>query len=393
MSVKELVALIKIAAAEAANYQSRFAAEDTEARRIVEVMEDYLKKTGRVIYGGAAINAYMSPETKFYDPRLYLPDYDLMTPDPLQDCASLIAAFQQDGFQDVEAKLGIHEGTYKVFVNYRPAADITYMPSNLYARILADSSDIEGLRFASPDFLRMNMYLELSRPAGDTRRWEKVYERLLLLNKEHPLQVKRCRPLNLGSQIQTDRSLTTHDKIMKAGIEEGAVFLSVPPHLGLEPRVTEIVLMIIENPTKIIERLPELRVRHHNALGELVAPRVELFRKRRLVAVIFQSVACHAYVGDKPRIGSIDLLIHMYYGLYFARLERYMPRRILCVIQTLIDLEADTRKKALVTGDSVFPLECVGHQPLLPELKRAHRKRVEAKRKEFNLIRRSIKKK
>jgi len=198
--IRELVALIKSAAEEAANFQNRFAAEDVEARKIVTVMEQYLRERSRIVYGGAAINAYMSPKTKFYDPRLYLPDYDFMTPDPLQDCADLIADFQREGFQEVEAKLGIHEGTYKIFVNYRPAADITYMPPSVYETTLADSVVIDGIRYASPDFLRMNMYLELSRPQGNLVRWTKVYERLLLLNRQHPMKVGRC-----GAWTQTDK--------------------------------------------------------------------------------------------------------------------------------------------------------------------------------------------
>ena len=37
--------------------------------------------------------------------------------------------------------------------------------------------------YAPPNFLRMSMYLELSRPDGDVSRWEKVLKRLILLNK------------------------------------------------------------------------------------------------------------------------------------------------------------------------------------------------------------------
>ena len=38
----------------------------------------------------------------------------------------------------------------------------------------------------------MLMYLELSRPAGDVSRWEKVLKRLTLLNKHYPLRGKAC---------------------------------------------------------------------------------------------------------------------------------------------------------------------------------------------------------
>ena len=40
----------------------------------------------------------------------------------------------------------------------------------------------EGIKCASPDILRISMYLELSRPDGNIERWNKVFERLSLLN-------------------------------------------------------------------------------------------------------------------------------------------------------------------------------------------------------------------
>ena len=39
------------------------------------------------------------------------------------------------GYKEVEAKTGIHKGTYKVFVNFIPIADITYMEKSLFNNI------------------------------------------------------------------------------------------------------------------------------------------------------------------------------------------------------------------------------------------------------------------
>lgn len=400
-SIDELVALAKAAAAEAADYQERFAAEDTEARKIVDIMERFLRVKGRVVYGGAAINAHMSPEHKFYDPALNLPDYDFMTPDPLQDCADLIVTFQQEGFVDVEAKFGIHEGTYKIFVNYRSAADITYMPPEIYERISLDADTIDGIRYASVNFLRMNIYLELSRPAGDVKRWEKVYERLLLLNEDHPLKAGHCtaEPLEaLGARRERSESeaAARHDRIVGAGIAAGAVFLSGAAYLAdQEPRPDEVVLMMSDRPAPLITALSDLGLKPtaHPAMGELLPARTELRTgRRKLVAVVFETVACHSYTTLQTpagyRLGSVDLLIQMYYAMYFADLQGYLPVRLLCVIQELIEIEAARRSAAAADPSKaevhdVFPLECIGHQPTMPELKKAHRQRVLEKRKEL----------
>jgi hypothetical protein len=396
-TISELVGLAKAAAAEAANYQERFAAQDTEARKIVNIMEQFLKVKARVVYGGAAINAHLPNDKKFYDPTLYLPDYDFMTPDPLQDCADLIATFQHEGFHEVEAKFGIHEGTYKVFVNFRAAADVTYMPPEIYQRIMSDSKVIQSIHYASVNFLRMNMYLELSRPAGNVSRWEKVYERLLLLNETFPLKAGRCvdEPLETLAQDEKGEQLALTGRIIGLGIELGAVFLSGASYL-VEPDkfpVQEEVIMMISNvaPT-LVEKLVTtqgLKATAFEALGELLPARTELRSKRKLVAVVFETVACHSYTTLKfpegYRLGSIDLLIQMYYAMYFADLKGYLPVRLLCVIQDLIDLES-TRRDAAAHGNKeydVFPMECLGHQPTMPELKKAHRERVVEKKKEL----------
>ena len=391
VDIKELVALAKAAAAEAANYQDRFAATDTEARRIVDIMERFLRMQGRVVYGGAAINAHLPPSKKFYDPTLYLPDYDFMTPDPLQDCADLIVTFRHEGFSDVEAKFGIHEGTYKVFVNYRAAADITYMPPDIYRRILKDAKKIDGIQYASVNYLRMNMYLELSRPAGMVSRWEKVYERLLLLNEEFPLKIRGCK-IETRPNTKSSKQSALRQNIIQAGIEHDAVFLS--------QRIADAgpILMMCENSSSLelvsdLVKIYGLGATTHEALGELLPAHVDLIHDNEIVAVVFETVACHSYIlhkNPRTRMGSLDLLIQMYYALYFAELgKEYFGKtgnQMLCAIQNLIHEETTKRRDAARDGASaeeiheVFPLDCIGHQPTMPELKKAHRERVAEKR-------------
>jgi len=390
--LEKMVALARAAALEAAKYQERFAAEDVEARKIVDIMENYLRISGRIVYGGAAINAHMPARRKFYDPKVYLPDYDFLTPDPIQDCAELIAEFHKEGFQEVEAKFGIHEGTYKVFVNFRAAADITYMPQDLYEHIVEDSTSVNGIRYASPNFLRMNMYLELSRPAGMVSRWEKVYARLLLLNEEKPLRAGKCPISPLQTKDKTDKSDNTilHMNIVDRGIQNGAIFLSGANLLKEDTLPTnEIVLMMTDTPTALAKELTGqgLKMVLRIAQGELLPSHSEFFtQKGGLVAVVFETVACHSFSTlahpKGYRLGSLDLLIQMYYAMYFAQKSAYFPVRILCLIQELIDMEYAQRSKKRAVPEEVFQLECLGHQATMPELKRAHRQRIQEKRLE-----------
>jgi hypothetical protein len=159
--------------------------------------------------------------------------------------------------------------------------------------------------------------------------------------------------------------------------------------------------MMTNKSSEVVARLTSalrLKQQRFEAKGELLPARTELrTMRRRLVAVVFETVACHNYttLASGYRIGSLDLLIQMYYALYFADLQSYVRVRMLCVIQALIALETERRAAAAAGSSSgsvssaahdVFPLECIGHQPQMPELKKAHRKRVQQKRAELGAV-------
>jgi hypothetical protein len=121
-----------------------------------------------------------------------LPDYDFYSDNALDHAKELADIYYKAGYEDVEAKSGVHHGTYKVFVNFTGIADITQMEPDLFKAISKDAIIKSGIRYAPPDFLRMAMYLELSRPDGDVSRWEKVQKRLTLLNTHYPLKGYQC---------------------------------------------------------------------------------------------------------------------------------------------------------------------------------------------------------
>ena len=159
-----------------------------EIKKIIEILEDFLRERKLVCYGGTAINNILPEDDRFYNKNLEIPDYDFFSADAMKDAKSLADIYFKAGYDEVEAKSGVHAGTFKVFVNFIPIADITVMDKRIFSNIKRDSIEIDGIHYAPPDFLRMGMYLELSRPDGDTTRWEKILKRLILLNKNYPLK-------------------------------------------------------------------------------------------------------------------------------------------------------------------------------------------------------------
>ena len=145
-----------------------------DIQTIIKIVEDFLIKKKRICYGGTAINNILPIEDQFYDREVELPDYDFFSPLPLDDAKELANIYLSKGYTEVSAQAGIHPGTYKVFVNFLPIADITELVPELFKNLQKDALIIHGIYYSPPNFLRMLAYLELSRPMGDTSRWEKV---------------------------------------------------------------------------------------------------------------------------------------------------------------------------------------------------------------------------
>ena len=165
---------------------------DPEVKKIISIVEKFIADKKLVCYGGTAINNILPEDAQFYNKDIELPDYDFYSDNALDHAKELADIYYKAGYEDVEAKSGVHHGTYKVFVNFTGIADITQMEPDLFKAISKDAIIKNGIRYAPPDFLRMAMYLELSRPDGDVSRWEKVQKRLTLLNTHYPLKGYQC---------------------------------------------------------------------------------------------------------------------------------------------------------------------------------------------------------
>ena len=183
MSFQECeLAILRAAVDNAETRLGKITANSPEVKKIITIVENFIRRKKLICYGGTAINNILPKQDQFYDKEVEIPDYDFYSPNALGDAKELTDIYYKDGFEEVEAKPGVHAGTYKVFVNFIPVADITYLYKDIYNAIKKESIRVAGIFYAPPNFLRMSMFLELSRPAGDVSRWEKVLKRLTLLN-------------------------------------------------------------------------------------------------------------------------------------------------------------------------------------------------------------------
>ena len=118
-----------------------------EVKEIIDIVETFIKDKKLICYGGTAINNILPVQDQFYNKDIEIPDYDFFSHSALDDAKLLADIYASKGYKDVEAKSGVHHGTYKVFVNFIPVADITYVPKDLFKAIQRDAIKVDGILY------------------------------------------------------------------------------------------------------------------------------------------------------------------------------------------------------------------------------------------------------
>jgi len=364
------------------------AAHNSELLRALDVVKKCIKTQRRVCYGGTAMNAILPPKHRFYNPDLDLPDYDFFTPDAEADVSALVKVLTAGGFKDVYQKVGMHEGTRKIMVNFSPIADITAISKGLYDIMLERSFVREGIRYTDPDMLRMMMYLELSHPKGEVDRWKKVYQRLQLINQFFPAKktMRKATARLRGSAAVAAVPKAVTRSVIDYCIDEHRILFTGPLDTfyarvinnstkSFHPDEHSGVIGFLSSEVKkdaaaVSERLgATTETLYHPAKGEIVPPYVEIRHNGKPVVLIFQEVACHAYMsfiipadGRSIAIASLDTLINLYYIIdIFTTRAKHIIEGVSRKIPKFIDLVEKNRamKNPHIPG---FPISCHGYQ-------------------------------
>jgi hypothetical protein len=389
------LAILRQSVDKAEEIQGQKVVSSPDIKRMISILENFMKLKGVIAYGGTAINALLPKYDQFYNKDVEIPDYDFYSPNALNDAKELVDLYVKEGFIEVEGKSGQHHGTYKVFVNFIPIADITYLPKVLFNAIRKDAVRVGGILYAPPNLLRMGMYLELSRPAGDVSRWEKVLKRLTLLNKNYPLNNSNCFKVDFQRAMSdaNQKEITNiYDNIQKTLIDQGVVFFGgyalslysqyMPKNLQKKLQKIPDFDVLTEEPlitAEIVkERLSDIgindvKIIQRPGVGEIIAPHYEIKVKNDTVAFIYEPLACHSYNiikehGYDVKIATIDTMLSFYLAFLYADRPYYDKDRILCMSNYLFEVQEKNRlaQKGLLKR---FSLECIGHQETLEEMR------------------------
>jgi hypothetical protein len=390
------LAILRHAVDETDELQKQKIANSDDVKRMIQILEDFLIRKKLLCYGGTAINNILPKYAQFYNRDIEVPDYDFFSSNAIEDAKELTDIFFKAGYLETEAKSGVHKGTYKVFVNYIPMADITQLHPDLYNSIKKESITVAGIKYAPPNYLRMSMFLELSRPAGDVSRWEKVLKRLTLLNKYHPLKsFVDCHSVDFQRKVETINikdSEKMYFIIRDSFIEQGVIFFggyaSSLYSKYMDKKTRRLVNkvpdfdVLAEDPDRcaliVREKLEENGFKHvsivkHDSIDDVIPKHIQIIVGKETLAFIFEPVACHNYntiqIGHHEiNVATIDTMLSFYLAFIYVDKPYFEKDRILCMAQFLFDVEQKNRleQKGLLKR---FSIKCYGKQLTLESMR------------------------
>ena len=275
-----------------------------------------------------------------------------------------------------------------------PVADVTQLTPQLFNSIYKDALSFDGIKYCPPDFLRMAMYLELSRPFGDVSRWEKVLKRLTLLNKHYPLKSEDCFENVFKREFnpKDKKTLNIYAIVRDSFVNQGLVFFGghainlYKAYMGknyntIMDKIPD--FDVLSNQPKkaaeiLMERLKEKGVKHcsikkHEPIGEVISEHYEIRAGKQTVGFIYKPLACHSFntihiKGQKVKVATIDTMLSLYLAFYYANKPYYDKDKIMCFSKMLFDVQRKNRlsQKGVLRR---FSITCYGKQGTLADMR------------------------
>jgi len=363
-------------------------------KNIIEILETFLRTHKVLCYGGTAVNNILPEQYRFYNKNIEIPDYDFFSPYAMEYARDLANIYYKAGYEEVEAKSGVHSGTYKVFVNFVPIADITLLDNKLFQNVSKKAIKINGINYCPPNFLRMAMYLELSRPMGDVSRWEKVLKRISLLNKNYPLKGILCDKQDFQRKYEgkEEDQAAIYEITRTSFINQGLVFFGgyastlYSKYMPYKERkqISNIpdFDVLSENPQEsatilkeqlLYEGYKNVTIFKKQPIGEYIDIHYEVIVNNDVIAFIYKPIACHSYNiininGQKVKVASIDTILSFYLIFIYANRPYYDENRLLCIAEYLFKVQLKNRlqQKGLLRRFSVL---CYGKQKTLEDMR------------------------
>jgi hypothetical protein len=363
---------IQAAAEKAQEIIDKTEASDPLVHKMMGIVKKFIQHNRVLCYGGTAINNLLPKDKQFYNPDTDIPDYDFFTEEPQKHAKEIADMLVKADVPNVEVKPGVHLGTFKVFADYTGVADVSSMERPVFKKLWAESIEKDGIHYVPPNFLRMSVYLELSRPRGFVERWTKVYKRLKLLDDEYPIECKQ-EPVHdellTPELVQKIEAFLSQENVILLGFNAQTQHSS-----GRSWKLPLDLLVTPERFDQTVGAIQAILGGHREDFAEyaeLLPAHSDITHKRTLLARIFETEACHSYHSLKNgmRIASIPTLLNFFFAMLYSDhefIEHTSKQRIVCTAHELISMADDAGKRRFKL---LTPTECTGKQKGLADMK------------------------
>ena len=361
---------LQIAINENLKYQKKIKRINYTKPELFNIINDYISKHQLICYGGMAINNII-PESseRFYD-EIDIPDYDCFTPNAIKD-AKQLSQLLRTKYENVEVKSAMFKGTYKVFVNFIPIVDLTQIEYSLFEKIKQSSLKIQDIYYASPNYLRMNIHLELSRPLGDVSRWIKISQRLELLNKYHPFIYNK----NINKTIITNKDYNKLTEICKKWVilgEYAMKYFKFPSKYKSNSNI----FVLVESLDEIKETLSQHNFEYtivsysNKFINNFYEFKFNTDGTSESLLYVFITNSCQSYNeikenGSTVKIANIDTMLMIYYALSFIQPPNLNINNLLLYCYLLQHITV----KKLNKITKRYSLPCIGKQSSFEDIR------------------------
>lgn len=348
----------------------------------------FAKEKKLIIYGGFAQNKlifFKEPKDTFYN-ELSLADIEFYSYDPLGIGMELAKLMYKKGFPYVQLVEGVHEDTYKLFVNFHNFCDISYMPKYIHDNLPTIIKD--DLIFTHPHFMAVDAFRVYADPMFSFFRIEKTFTRFSTLLKHYPIyDSKKVKPLklqNLDENVfKTLRKEFLHNKEMIVinhyaynylikKTPKTNLIINIPYLSAISINYTKDII----NITKKLEELypKNITTKEYYPFFQFIGRKTEFYLNNKLIMVIYShNDRCTTYQATysenkKTLFGTFALIRLMlmaeYYNQYIHK-NTIVSNEFMQLLQNLLGSRLEYLDSKDITVMDVSPFqeftfECIG---------------------------------
>lgn len=339
---------------------------------IYDVIINFLKNRKDVLlYGGTAINEILPKKYKIYD-EYELPDIDIFTTNSKKLIKEIISHYKSkfNEIKLISAGEAHHEGTYKLYAEGLQLADITELPIKDFKYLKKYSLDTSiGIPSVGIRFIKYTLHL-LSAQSYDSHRWKNVYDRLIRVYKQYPVDNKDIEWEDFYTNIPLDiydklYEWINNNNILSFGWDIIEEIINKPKNISGNP---VLYLLYDGDINKLVESLDinDIKISFKNSKGTFTESFYTLTYKKQNICYIFKAESCYSIIPKKnKKVLTLHSIISLLYKMYLYS----MTDTLIPVINKLSKkcIEYTTKSSKF---NELYSAECYGHQKGIITLRR-----------------------